>query len=104
MLTNDGINDSQPKNFALDQNYPNPFNPSTTIGYRLDTPARVRLAVYDMRGRQVRTLVDQYQADGKYTVRWNANDDGSSMLPSGTYFVQLRVGDQTSIRKMIYSK
>jgi hypothetical protein len=98
------INDSQNKNFALDQNYPNPFNPSTTLEYRLDKPEHVRLAVYDMRGRQVRTLVDLNQTEGTYSVRWFANNGGGLMLPSGTYIAQLRVGDQTSIKKMIYSK
>jgi hypothetical protein len=101
---NHQVSDSQQKDFALEQNYPNPFNPSTTIAYRLDKPAHVRLAVYDMRGRQVRMLVDQYQPEGRYDVRWYANDGDGMMPASGTYFAQLRVGNQTAIKKMVYAK
>ena len=101
---NHEVNDSQPKDFALEQNYPNPFNPSTTIAYRLNKPAHVQLAVYDMRGRRVRMLVDQYQPEGRYDVRWYANDGDGTMPASGTYFAQLRVGNQTAIRKIVYAK
>ena len=90
--------------FALEQNYPNPFNPSTTISYRLDKPASVRLAVYDITGRQVETLVDMPQQEGRYNVKWNAGEHASSQLASGMYFARLQVGDQVAVHKMILAK
>ncbi|MCX6135091.1 MAG: T9SS type A sorting domain-containing protein [Ignavibacteriales bacterium] len=96
--------DSKQMNFALNQNYPNPFNPSTTISYRLDKPAQVRLAVYDITGRQVESLVDQHQLEGQYTVKWNASVHAASQLASGMYFARLQVGDQVAVQKMILAK
>lgn len=90
--------------FRLGQNFPNPFNPSTTITYELARPARVRLAIFDITGREVRTLVNQLQTEGRYAVRWSAEDVGGSRLPSGTYIARLQVDDQVAIKKMLLTK
>jgi hypothetical protein len=90
--------------FALAQNFPNPFNPSTTISYWLDKPSTVKLAVYDIRGRQVEMLVNQFQQEGRYAVRWNADLRGGSRLASGMYFARLQVGDRVAVQKMILTK
>jgi hypothetical protein len=90
--------------FALEGNYPNPFNPSTTIAYTLQKPANVRLAVYDVAGRQVSTIVSQYQQEGRYLVKWNADDAQGFKLASGMYFARLQVGDQVTVHKMIVTK
>ena len=95
-----------PFTFALSQNYPNPFNPGTTIGYGVSGGENgsggsglgsswVRLAVYDMLGREVATLVNERQAAGRYTVRF----DGTS-LSSGVYFCRLTSGEKTETRRM----
>ncbi|HTY38763.1 MAG TPA: T9SS type A sorting domain-containing protein [Bacteroidota bacterium] len=90
--------------FALEPNYPNPFNPSTTISYRLDKPSTVHLAVYDITGRVVETLVDMSQQEGRYSVRWNAGERPSARVASGMYFARLQVGDQVQVQKMILAK
>lgn len=96
--------DAQAASFTLEQNFPNPFNPSTTIAYSLQEPAHVRLVVYDITGRQVSTLVEQYQSGGRYTVRWDAEGFTESKLASGIYIARLQVGEQFSVKKMIYAK
>lgn len=90
--------------FTLAQNFPNPFNPLTTIAYSIQEPAHVILEVYDIAGRQVKTLVDQYQSRGHYAVRWSAEGYMESKLASGTYIARLQVGEQVSVKKMIYAK
>ena len=87
--------DAVPTQFVLDQNYPNPFNPATRIRYALPTSEPVRLAIYDVLGREVAVLVDRQQAAGLYEVTFEA--DG---LPSGLYFYRLQAGRFSSIRQM----
>jgi endoglucanase len=77
-----------PNRFEMAQNFPNPFNPTTSITYRISTPSHVSLKVYDMLGREVRTLVDQRQNPGTYAV----NFDGSR-LASGAYLYKIDVVD-----------
>lgn len=86
-----------PQRFLLSQNYPNPFNSATRISYWLLTAAQVRLAIYDILGREVRVLVDEYQETGHYPVVFNA-----AGLPSGIYYYKLQSDYSTEIRKMTY--
>ncbi len=90
---------SVPLSFELSQNYPNPFNPSTTIHYEIPNPGIVTLKIYDVLGRIVGTLVNQYQAKGKYDINFNSNN-----LSSGIYFYQLNAGSFNSTRKMLLLK
>ena len=92
------------KPFILGQNYPNPFNPSTRIAYRLNKAAQVRLSVYDITGREVNRLVDQYQYVGEYSVELNSNTNGGQKLASGMYFARLNVDNESISRKMIMTK
>jgi len=89
-------NPSAPARFELSPNYPNPFNPSTTISYRVQHAARVKLLVYDILGRQVATLVNERQVPGEYSVSFMA--DG---LSSGVYFARLQSGKRLLQRKML---
>ena len=89
---------------ALEQNFPNPFNPSTTIAYRHEKPAHVRLAVYDIAGRVINLLVDEDQQSGHYAVRWNAKAGRNAQLASGMYFARLNVGGEVAVMKMILTK
>lgn len=85
-----------PLAIALEQNYPNPFNPQTVITYYLPTNTEVNLSIYNVLGQKVATLVDQKQAAGQHTVKWNAKD-----ISSGIYIYTLRVGSFEQSRKMI---
>lgn len=84
-----------PQMFVLHGNYPNPFNPSTTIPYTLQEGGSVRLDIYDVAGRHVRTLVDAVQPPGSYTATFDA-----SGLGSGTYHYRLRTSHGEAARQM----
>jgi predicted extracellular nuclease len=88
-----------PVQYALGQNYPNPFNPSTLIVYDLPTTGFVTVKIYNILGQEVRTLMQETQAAGRYTVRF----DGTS-LPSGVYFYSLRAGTFSQVKKMLMIK
>ncbi len=80
-------------------NYPNPFNPETQIRYQVASQAQVTIEVYDVLGRKVRTLVDEPQVGGSYTVSF----DGSN-LSSGMYFIHLKAGQTVKLQKMTLIK
>ncbi len=88
-----------PSGIWLGQNYPNPFNPSTRISFELAVPGKVRLEIFDLKGRNIATLIDQILPSGPHQLDWDAQD-----LPSGIYFCRLQSGSQTVIRKMILMK
>lgn len=91
--------DQIPSGFTLSQNYPNPFNPTTTIKYQLQVSNYIFLKIYDLRGREVGELVNQYQLAGAYEIKFNASN-----LPSGTYFYELRAGNSVERKKMVLVK
>lgn len=93
-----------PTNFTLQQNYPNPFNPSTVIHYRLASPQKVQLQIYNLAGEKIKTLVDATQAAGNYDVSWNGKDENSRQVASGIYLYKLQAGDYVLTRKMILRK
>ena len=78
-----------PKNFALYQNYPNPFNPKTTIEYDLNNDGRVKLDVFDVSGRRVRTLLNEDQTRGRHRALWNGMTDEEAECSGGVYFVRI---------------
>ncbi|HQF43554.1 MAG TPA: T9SS type A sorting domain-containing protein [Ignavibacteriaceae bacterium] len=90
---------SVPLQYALEQNYPNPFNPNTTIKYSVANEGFVNIAVFNLLGEKVSTLVSENQKAGNYEVNFNA-----SMLPSGVYFYSMEAGDFKSVRKMLLMK
>jgi hypothetical protein len=98
----DGI--SVPHTFHLSQNFPNPFNPLTTIAFAVpDGPGgrhMVDLAVYDIRGRHVRTLLHHPMPPGSHMAVWNGRDDRGEAVPSGIYLYRLKVGSHSATRKM----
>jgi hypothetical protein len=85
--------------FALNQNYPNPFNPSTVITYNLPAGGNVLLKVYNLLGQEVRTLVNQVQPPGYYSVRFD-----SQGLPTGVYLYRLSSGSYVQTKRMILLK
>ncbi len=101
---------SVPTGFMLEQNYPNPFNPETTISYTIPSnvkgeTAKVTLKVYDLLGRVVATLVNEYQQPGDYKVTFNARHfERSREITSGVYFYQLQASNFMQTKKMIVLK
>ncbi len=97
-----------PRSFSLAQNYPNPFNPSTTISYEVDRDSRVRLEIFDLRGRRVRTLVDGDVSVGLYSVAWDGGAVNGERVASGVYICRLSVISDGGIfeasRKMMVVK
>jgi len=89
-----------PRAFALTQNHPNPFNSSTTIKYELPQAVEVQLAIWDLTGRRVRTLVQQQQPAGQYEVIWDGRNEQGEAIASGLYNYQLRAGTFTQARRM----
>lgn len=93
-----------PSRTMLHPAYPNPFNPNTTIAYEIPTRARVSLVVYDVRGVQVATLVDEVQPAGRRSVVWNATSRTGKPLASGVYLCVLTAGDRRESRKLVLLK
>jgi hypothetical protein len=93
-----------PQHFVLGQNYPNPFNPETHISYTLDDRDAVSLIIYNCIGQKVRLLVNGPQAPGTYTVTWDGCDDQGRLVPTGTYFYRITVGDVSETKKMVMLK
>ncbi len=93
------VNNGIPHKFTIRQNYPNPFNPSTRIEYSLPRAAQVQLTVFNVQGRKVATLVNDYRAAGNYAVTWNAEN-----LSGGVYFYRFQAGNSVETRKMILLK
>ena len=101
LITNVAQEKNLPTSFRLFQNYPNPFNPETVIGYQLSVAGHVTLKIYDMLGREIATLVNEYQQAGIHNSQFSIRNYS---LPSGTYFYRLTAGDFSSTQKMVLLK
>ncbi len=88
-----------PASYTLQQNYPNPFNPSTTIKFSIPKSGNVRLVVYDILGKEVATLVNNFLNAGQYNFQFNAAN-----LASGIYLYRLEAGNFTQTNKMLLMK
>ena len=88
-----------PSEFKLEQNFPNPFNPTTNISYSVAAPIMVTLKVYDVLGREIKTLVNNLQSPGNYTITFDARG-----LSSGVYFYRLSAGDFNVSKKLMLLK
>ena len=92
-------NNSTPVEYHLYQNYPNPFNPSTSIKFDMKKNGNVSLKIFDLSGKEVKTLFNGYKQSGNHEVNFNANG-----LSSGIYFCKLETSDYTSMIKMTLLK
>ncbi len=93
-----------PEGYGLSQNYPNPFNPTTSIDYSIPTAQHVRMDIFNINGRKVRTLVDSYLGAGPHTVEWDGRNDRGTTVASGIYLYKLQAGDYSETRKMNFIK
>ncbi len=96
--------DATPALTELHQNVPNPFNPSTTISYSIPGKTDVKLAIYNIRGQKVATLVHETQDAGPHSVTWQGVDHHGKPVSSGIYFYRLEAGDNQLVKKMLLMK
>lgn len=89
-----------PLGFALKQNYPNPFNPSTVINFQLPVSGKVKLAIYNIAGQLVRTLLDGSAAAGAHSAAWDGRDTRGQIVASGVYVYKLEMGEFVETKKM----
>ena len=102
-LLSDGVN---PTEFGITNNYPNPFNPNTTIEYNVENSGHVSLKIYDIMGRSVRTLVNEYKESGRpdYKVVWDGRNDNGQQVSAGLYLYTLSSNGMTDHAKMVLMK
>ncbi|MCP4545978.1 MAG: T9SS type A sorting domain-containing protein, partial [bacterium] len=99
-----GIGDVAPAVLALGKNFPNPFNPTTTITFDMPKSGKVDLAIYDVTGRRVATLVNGTVDAGQHEIMWQGKDDSGNRVASGLYFSRLISGEEMLTRKMMLLK
>ncbi len=99
-IDNDYLHSSEYKFY----NYPNPFNPTTTINYSIPGRGNIKLAVFNVKGQRVKTLVNREMPSGEHSVIWGGDDDNGVKVASGIYFYKLQAGTYTKTKKMILMK
>ena len=97
-------NGEQPMEFALSANYPNPFNPTTTIDYSIATAGDVSIIVYDMMGREVKSLVADFATPGTYSIVWDATNNEGLSVSAGMYVYKMISGNFVEVNKMLLVK
>jgi hypothetical protein len=93
-----------PKTFSLTQNYPNPFNPTTKFTFSVPKTQLVTIRIYDILGREVKTLVNTNINIGKYTVSWDGTNDASHQVSTGVYFYRMETNGFVDVKKMVLVK
>ena len=93
-----------PDIYALYQNYPNPFNPVTTIKYNLPEDALVKVVIFDVMGRKVKTLMNEIQSSGYHSILWNSTNDMGEDISAGMYIYTILAGEYRSSKKMVLIK
>ena len=83
----------------LNSSYPNPFNPVTKISYDLANDGYVSIIIYDVLGRRISELVNEFKHMGSYYLNWDASNEAS-----GTYFIRMMANDKTKIEKVVLTK
>jgi hypothetical protein len=91
-----------PKFFSQSQNLPNPFSRETYIRYSLPIECHVRICIYDISGKFIRSLVDKQEKMGYKTIRWNGTDEAGNKLPTGVYFYRMSAGTFRDTKKFVF--
>lgn len=84
--------------------FPNPFNPETSVNFTVPDYSPIRLEVFDITGKSVKVLTDDYYHTGTYTLRWQGTDENNLPVASGTYFIKLSSGSMHLIKKALLLK
>jgi hypothetical protein len=95
---------TNPIKFKLNQNHPNPFNPTTSIIYEISKESNVCVVIYDLVGKEIRTLLNEYKQIGQHTISWDGKDNFGQSISGGIYFYKLQAGDFIQTRKMVLLK
>ncbi len=90
--------------FLLKQNYPNPFNPTTTIPFTISKQGRVRLAIYNSLGQEIRVLLDEIKAGGHYQIEWDGRDNQGKTVAAGVYVYRLETEGFNQSRQLTFLK
>ncbi len=93
-----------PEQFVLYPNYPNPFNPTTTLRYDLPEDSHVSIMIFDLMGREIRTLINKQQSAGIKSIMWDGTNDLGQPLSAGMYLYRISAGDFHSVKKMVLLK
>ena len=95
------VSDELPGEYSLSQNYPNPFNPTTNISFSVVNSGEVSLKIYDLSGKEINELTDNFYTPGVYNVIWDATDFNGNQVSSGIYIYQLKSNDGILSNSMI---
>ena len=98
------IDETLPITYNLYNAYPNPFNPKTTLHYDLPEDAMVNITIYDMMGRQVKTMVNTQQNAGYKSIQWNATNNAGQSVSAGLYLYTIQAGEFRQTKKMVLLK
>jgi len=93
-----------PKVFALGQNYPNPFNPTTRFTVDVPRSAQVEVAIYNVLGQKIVTLMTGDQSAGSYEMEWSATDAHNQVVPTGIYFIRMTSDNFSAVQKIMLMK
>jgi hypothetical protein len=104
MDVDDENNTGIPISYQLHQNYPNPFNPTTTIKYDIPVSTNVVLTIYNIMGKEVKTLVNEYQSAGILSIIWNGTDNSGNAVSSGVYIYSIQIDMNSQSKKMVLMK
>ncbi len=101
-ISDDEISEDIPDKYILYQNYPNPFNPVTTIKYSIPKDNKVTIKIYSINGILIKTLVNETQSAGFYTIDWNGENEYGIITSSGLYFINMKAGGYNLTKKMVF--
>jgi len=90
-----------PSDIITLRNYPNPFNPSTKIYYELPNSQKIEIRIYDILGREIKTLLNDFHRAGTYTLNWDGRNNWNNPVAAGVYFCSLKTKDQLKVHKMV---
>jgi hypothetical protein len=92
------------RDYRLYQNYPNPFNPTTNISYNLPVNSNIKIEIFDILGKNIATIIDDYQIAGTHQAIWNGRDTAGNLVTSGVYFYRLTTPQFNQVKKMMLMK